>query len=306
MSDMKVKAIAPWFGGKRTMAPEIAAELGPHAQYFEPFCGSMAVLFAKEPSRNETVNDLHGDMINLARALQDESTAVPLYDRLQRTLFCEALIDDARRCLQDYEPAGDGEISVDRAYWYFLTSWQCRNGTAGTRRIDYQVAVRWTKNGGSPTVRWQNTVDSIPAWHRRLKNVVILKRDAFDIIEKFEDDRATAIYVDPPYLYETRGDGHGSKHGGSGQYLHEFSHARPGKGLFQQLDDHSRLAEVLKSYKSARVVVSYYDCARVRELYDGWTVVDKRRQKHLHVQNKRGTARKDAQEILLINGPALR
>ena len=40
---MKIKAIAPWFGGKRTMAPDIVEQLGPHTQYFEPFCGSMDV-----------------------------------------------------------------------------------------------------------------------------------------------------------------------------------------------------------------------------------------------------------------------
>jgi len=49
----KIKAIAPWFGGKRTMASTIIQELGPHSQYFEPFCGSMAVLFAKPPAQKE-------------------------------------------------------------------------------------------------------------------------------------------------------------------------------------------------------------------------------------------------------------
>ena len=39
---MNVKAIAPWFGGKRTLAPAIVVELGTHTQYFEPFFGSGA------------------------------------------------------------------------------------------------------------------------------------------------------------------------------------------------------------------------------------------------------------------------
>ena len=46
----KIKAIAPWFGGKRSMAPMIADVLGDHRAYWEPFCGSMAVLFATKPS----------------------------------------------------------------------------------------------------------------------------------------------------------------------------------------------------------------------------------------------------------------
>ncbi|MCI0421333.1 MAG: hypothetical protein L0312_19255 [Acidobacteria bacterium] len=41
---MKITAIAPWFGSKRTMAPEIVRQLGPHQFYLEGCAGSMAVL----------------------------------------------------------------------------------------------------------------------------------------------------------------------------------------------------------------------------------------------------------------------
>lgn len=54
-ADMKVKALAPWFGGKRTLAPRVIAELGEHRDYWEPFCGSMAVLLAKPVATYETV-----------------------------------------------------------------------------------------------------------------------------------------------------------------------------------------------------------------------------------------------------------
>jgi DNA adenine methylase len=299
MSDMKIKSIAPWFGGKRTMAPDIVVELGKHTQYFEPFCGSMAVLFAKEPSQKETVNDLHGDLINLARVLKDETAAPALYDQLQTTLFSEDLLEQARTHLEkSCKLPADGAVHAaqwERAYWYFLASWMGRNGTAGTKRVDYQIAVRWTKNGGSPTVRFRNAVESIPAWHRRLLNVVILQRDAFKFIDRFEDVPETAIYIDSPYHMSTRANH--DKNGGSGVYLHEFNHDSP---LFG--DDHKRLAEILCGYRKARIVVSYYDHPRIRELYDGWTFIDHARQKHLHAQNGRGARPKQAPEVLIING----
>lgn len=304
--EMKVNAIAPWFGGKRTMAPLIVTELGKHGQYFEPFCGSMAVLFAKEPSQKETVNDLHGDLINLARVLQSTTAAEMLYSRLQSALFCEDLVDCARTflCNEDnraylserLENPYVDECCIDHAYWYFVASWMGRNGTAGTARVDYQIAVRWTKNGGSPTVRWRNAVESIPAWHARLSNVVILRRDAFRIIDRFEDVKETAIYVDPPYHGSTRGK---IKDGSGGKYLHEFSHESPMFG-----SDHKRLADILNAYKHARIVVSYYDCPEIRRLYAGWTFVEHTRQKHLRAQNGRGARPKDAPEILVINGPS--
>lgn len=301
--EAKIKAIVPWFGGKRTMAPVIARQLGQHAQYFEPLCGSMAVLFAKEPSRQETVNDLHGDLINLARVLQDPQAAPVLYERLQTVLFSESFLRDAAEHLDDesslslivaHKPAADS-LSIERAYWYFLASWMMRNGVAGTARMGYQVAVRWTKGGGSPTTRFRNAIESIPAWHERLRNVVILRRDAFGIMDRFEDCEGTAIYVDPPYMASSRsGYGNGSK------YKHEFEHDNP---LFG--DDHRRLAEILRAYKQARIVVSYYDCPAVRELYDGWTFIEHTRQKHLHAKNGRGARPKDAPELLILNGPAV-
>lgn len=294
---MKVKAIAPWFGGKRTMAPLIVQELGKHTQYFEPFCGSMAVLFAKSPSQKETVNDLHGDLVNLARVLQDVDAAPKLYERLQAALFSEDLLEQARHeLIGEFPPVGVTQFLPDRAYWYFLASWMGRNGTAGTARVDYQISVRWTKGGGSPTVRWRNAVDSIPWWHQRLTNVVILKRDAFRVLDRYEDCKETAIYADPPYHAKTRGK---IKDGSGGKYLHEFEHSNPMFG-----DDHKRLAEVLRGYQKARIVVSYYDCPEIRELYQGWTFVDHTRQKHLHAQNGRGARPKSAPEILIINGPS--
>lgn len=298
--EAKIKAILPYFGGKRTMAPAIVEELGKHTQYFEPFCGSMAVLFSKAPSQKETVNDLHGDLINLARVLQNEAAAENLYERLQSTLFSEDLLEQARHELTGaFPPIGITQTLPDRAYWYFLASWMGRNGTAGTARQDYQLAVRWTKGGGSPTVRWRNAVESLPWWHERLRNVVILRRDAFSILDRFEDCEATAIYADPPYTSATRGNGKSVKNGKGGKYLHEFDH---GGGMFG--DDHTRLAAILRGYRKARIVVSYYDDPQIRQLYDGWTFVEHTRQKHLHAQNGRGARPKEAPEVLIINGPS--
>ncbi len=300
---MKVKALAPWFGGKRTLAPEIVKQLGAHRQYFEPFCGSMAVLFAKQRSQKETANDLHGDLVNLARVVQDRESAEQLYDRLARTLFSEGLLEEAKHILADdwaNELASDTPVGIDRAYWYFLASWMGRNGTAGTARQDYQIAVRWTQSGGSPTVRWRNAVDSLPQWHERLRNVVILRRDAFRILDRFEDADATAIYVDPPYVIDGKSrSGVKSRGDSSHTYKFEFNHEAT---IFEQ-DDHERLRDVLNEYKQARIVVSYYDCPRVRELYDGWTFLDHARAKHLCNVGGRSAAK--APEVLIVNGKEL-
>jgi DNA adenine methylase len=304
--EMKIAAIAPWFGGKRSMAPIIVKQLGTmFKQYFEPFCGSMAVLFAmplRQPMPAETVNDLHGDLINLARVLQSPF-AIELYDRTMRTLVCEDLLEEAERILSNtpFDPDGLYSMcSVERAYWYFVASWMGRNGVAGTAATDYQMAVRWTPNGGSPATRFRSCVESIPAWHERLRNVVILRRDAFDIIPKFDDADHTAIYVDPPYPAESRAGGKGPG-GHKGTYLHEYLHEFTHDSLYG--DDHERLAKMLRQFEHARVVVSTYDCPRYRELYKEWTFIDCARMKNLHQQNGRGQRSKVAPEVLIVNGP---
>lgn len=321
--EMKITAIAPWFGGKRTLAPEIVAELGPHKAYFEPFCGSMAVLLAKPPTQLETVNDLHGGLICLARVLADRAQAENLYDRLSRTLFHESLLDDAQQFIGvtcKEPPWKDGESCAgenpqlcrasedmtEYAYWYFIASWMARNGTSGTERINYQPAVRWSPTGGSPTTRFCSSVESIPPWHYRIRNVVILRRDAFDIIPRFQDVKTTVIYIDAPYHNKSRSGGQES----SCRYLHDFDEPKPvAKSLFdtpvQGISKHKKLADQLRAFQNARIIVSYYDCPEIRALYPGWTIVDKTTRKNLTQMGGLGACNSSAPEILLINGPSL-
>lgn len=307
---MKVKAVLPYFGGKRTLAPKIVSLIGKHTQYFEPFCGSAAVLFAKGQSQKETVGDLHRDLINLLWCVADPDDAPVLYERLLSAPFSEDLLNEARETLENDEWDSDDDYVFEscernrtRAFWYFIASWQGRNGTAGTIRRDYQLAVRWTRGGGSSTVRWKNAVESMPAWHRRLLNVVILHRDAFRWIESIEDDVRSAIYVDPPYVIDGVTRTGASSPSDSGRYVHDFGSKDSRPDLFgsKPKNEHELLAESLSKYESAKIVVSYYDCDLIRRLYEGWQFHDCSMNKQLHSQNGRGTRGKEAPEVLITN-----
>lgn len=316
---MKMSAIAPWFGSKRTLAPRIVTELGEHKFYFEGCVGSCAVLLAKEPAHHEAACDLHGALTNLAWCVQDKVAAETLFDRLSRTLYSDAVYEKSKNWLARWElgeeiPLTSGLQRVDEgildwAYHYFIASWMGRNGTAGTERINYQIATRWTPGGGSGPLRFKSAIDSIPAWCERLRNVHIMRRCMFECLEKLEDGPSAAIYVDPPYLEE------------GGDYLHGPDDSLPivrqllgletesGASLFgeQQLPPyawHRALAMALRRFENARVVVSYYAHPLLGELYPGWTQIDCSRQKNLHVQNRRGMGASVAPEVLLVNGKA--
>ena len=267
-------ALAPWFGGKRTMAPEIVAAIGPHRAYWEPFCGSMAVLMNKPRVSHETANDLHGDLVNLARVVQEQSLARDLYAMLARTLFSEALFHESRATITGSPAAAcaDPAQRVRRAYHYFLVSWMGPGGLAGIANSHQSFAKRYDTTGGSPTTRFVGAVESIPWWHERLRSVVILSADGIELCGRIADRDGTVIYADPPYLEK------------GASYLHDFTRgARSGgESLFEcEADDHERLAAALRRFKQTRVIVSYYDHPDLAALYPGWAKVSVRAAKNV-------------------------
>jgi len=282
VAEMKVSAIAPWFGSKRNLAPIIVETLGRHRAYWEPFCGSMAVLLAKPESSHETVNDLHGDVTNLAIVLQSHRCG-DLYDRCGRAVVSEAVFHHAIEQLDaPFAPSMRADdAAVERAYWFMVRSWWGRNGTVGLRDVGDSLAVRFTPGGGHGGVRWRSAVASIPAWHARLRSVLILNRDGFEILASIEDVDGVAIYLDPPYFAK------------NGKYVHEFTTV-----------DHQRLADAVQRFKKARVVVSYYDDPRLEKLYPGWSIERIAVKKSLVHCNGRGTHDHRATEVLLVNQAA--
>lgn len=281
---MEVTSIAPWFGGKRTLAPEIIREFGQHSAYWEPFCGSMAVLLAKDPCSMETVNDLHGGLVNLARVVQDDALSVDLFSRLYRTTCSEELHQEAaiRYRERGYAAAPDSP-DVEYAADYFLCSWLGRNGVAGTSSYNQGFCRRFTKNGGHAAKRFASAVESIPDWWERLRNVTILSDDAIGLLERVEDAPGVVIYCDPPYLVK------GAK------YVHDFTP-----------EDHQRLATTLSRFKKTRVIVSYYEHPLLDDLYPGWFKRRLKANKHLVNQGQRDKGGAvAAPEVLLMNMPSL-
>lgn len=281
---MKVSALEPWAGSKRTLAPLIVETLGEHGAYFEPFCGSMSVLLAKPRCTMETVNDLHGDLINIARVIQHPKLGPKLYRHLRRTLFCQEFFNDvvgqfrAEGLRFDVPP----ELDWERAARFAIFSWFGRNGTIGTDAGN-NFCVRYTSNGGQPATRWRNWVGSIPWFHRRLQGVIILRECGFEMLERIEDKPGTVVYEDPPYIQKTF------------RYEYDFADG-----------DHERLAELNKRFKHTKVVLSYYDHPDLERLYPSWEKINCAITKGLvsaGMRGKEGPVK--APEVLLVNRVSL-
>lgn len=280
--DAPIQSLAPWAGAKRFFATEVVELLGEHSAYFEPFCGSMAVLFGKPACRHEVVNDLNRDLVNVAVVLQSRYLARQLLERLHFTLAAEELFRESRALV--LEPLAGPLGNVDRAYHAMVTWWLGRNGIAGTKKSRTNFSARFTPNGGSGGVRFRNMVESVTAFIDRLERVDVLNRDGFEVIEKIEDLFGTAIYIDPPYIVK------------SFEYEHDFL-----------AKDHPRLAAAVSRFERARVVISYYDHPDLLTLYppERWTVRKFAVTKAISNTSDRSTGSTKATEVLITNTPSL-
>src|ERR1051326_6446737 len=59
-----------YIGGKKRLAKYIISIFPKHTTYVEPFAGGAQVLFHKEPSKAEVLNDLNHEVTNFFRVCQ--------------------------------------------------------------------------------------------------------------------------------------------------------------------------------------------------------------------------------------------
>src|SRR5262245_1274202 len=97
-----------WPGGKRNLRKTLLALIPQHKAYVEVFAGSAKLLFAKEPSHWEIINDINGDLVNffrvakhrpgeLAELLEHDLVAAGRFAELRASATCENEIERALR-----------------------------------------------------------------------------------------------------------------------------------------------------------------------------------------------------------------
>ncbi len=236
--DKAIKIASPlkWHGGKSYLATKIVAMMPKHIHYVEPYAGGLSVLLAKDPEGiSEVANDLNLDLTIFWRVLACEQSFPEFVRRMQATPFSEAEWNREPEGTVRHGTETTYIEAVETASRFFV---RCRQSLAG-RMKDFASLSRTRVRRGmnEQASAWLTTVEGLPEVHARLKRVVILNRDALDVIRQ-QDGPDTLYYLDPTYLHETRAT--------TGEYSHEMSN-----------EQHGNLLELLTSIKGKFLLSGY-------------------------------------------------
>ena len=235
-----MKAILKYPGGKWRIGEWIVGHFPEHKVYCEPFFGSGAVFFKKNPSYIETINEVDGNIVNLFRVCREQPEA--LANAMEFTPFSrEEFIDCYDMTVGD--AVERARRTLVRYHQSFGTSNSSRNSWKNTQ----------TAGGPRNATMWNYLPDSIMKCCERLKNAQIENIDGVELIKRYNHPD-TLIYCDPPYLQSLRK---------KKMYAHEFSDER-----------HIELLEALKQSKS-KIVLSGYDNELYNEMLPDWRTDEK-------------------------------
>lgn len=245
-----------WHGGKHDLAKWIIGLMPPRCtdpnkpdpadagwlHYVEPYFGGGAVLLANNPEGiSEVANDLNSDLTNFWQVVANDGAFSHFARRVEGIPFSE-------KEWQLAEAVEGGPVG--RAAAFFV---RCRQSLAGRMDSFAGITRNRTRRGMNEQVSaWLNCVEGLPTVHSRLKRVLILNRDALDVI-RGQDGPRTLFYLDPPYLHVTRAT--------TGEYAHEMSDSQ-----------HEALLNVLAGVQGRFLLSGYrsttYDKVALR---NGWT-----------------------------------
>jgi DNA adenine methylase len=249
-----------WWGGKHYLAKQIIALMPRHLHYVEPYAGGLSVLLEKDPfdpskfwgdkgyeqGVSEVVNDIHRELTNFWRVLQQEDTFALFLRQIEATPFSQVEWEESE-VRQHPVTSVDAEAAVA----FFI---RCRQSRAGGFKDFATLSRNRTRRHMSEQASaWWTCVEGLPAVSARLRRVVILNQPALEVIRQ-QDGPTTLYYLDPPYLHETRA--------ATNAYKHEMSE-----------DEHRELLATLRPCQ-AKVLLSGYPNPLYDQELAGWRRVD--------------------------------
>ena len=217
-----------YFGGKGNFVKKILPLIPAHRIYVEVFGGGASLLFAKDPSPVEVYNDIDSAVVDFFRVLRDKESFKRFYRMVALTPYAR---EEYYFNLKNW---GKPKDKVEKAYRWFV---MVRFSFSGLQTHGWSYSFKSSARNMARTVSgWLSAIEGLPDCYYRFMRVQIENLDFRDLIKNY-DSEETFMYLDPPYIQETR------KRGG---YRFEMSEK-----------DHRDLAELLLKSKSKFILSGY-------------------------------------------------
>lgn len=228
-----MKSFLSYFGGKSLLAGKLVPKFPEHACYCEVFAGAAWILFNKEESKVEIINDINTDLVTLYRVVQNH------LEEFMRYLKWVLISRDefGRHKIENPDTLTDIQRAV--RFYYLL-----KNGYS-SKIPNPSFSINTTRHANFNLLRIE---EELSAAHLRLSRVYIENRPYGDVLTRF-DKPHTFFYLDPPY------------------YNHEKDY---GKGIFKK-EDFDNLALVLKNIQG-KFMMSINDTKEIRQMFKGFRV----------------------------------
>lgn len=238
-------------GGKVRVA-KMLLELAPfHGEYREVFAGGAALFFQKEKSRVSWINDRHPGLYAFYVALRDHFDDLVALCLKQRGNLRKLFDYWANR--RDLMEARDDKWIVERAVQFYFIN---RTVWGGRVVYDPQRKSRLYFSNPEGWLNLEKRLEHLALVSAKLRNVKLTCLSFEDCLADATPD--TFIYCDPPYIRDT--------------------YCQPTDKLYDRSfnEEHHRLLAALLKDVSAKVMISYDNCPKARELYDDgrWRFVE--------------------------------
>lgn len=150
--------------------------------YIEPYGGSADILFCKDRSKTEIINDKDVEIVNILRAVRDESSELVKRLNTFKTVadFFEKV--SKKKNFDDY---------LDHATHDLYLRKISKNGNKS----------QFSKPTNPLT--WKNGIKSLNDYSKRLQNVYLFCKPALEVIGAFNCEN-TLLYCDPSYLIDNK------------------------------------------------------------------------------------------------------
>jgi len=191
----RLRSPLTYIGGKGNMVQKLLPYIPPHRIYVEVFGGGASLLFAKDPSPVEVYNDIDSAVVNFFRVLRDPEKFEKFYKKVCLTPYSR---EEYYYCCNTW---GECPDDIERAYrWYIMT----RFSFSGFRTHGWSFSV-WLScnNMAGVACRWLSVIKLLPEIHARIMRVQVEHYDFRKLIPIY-DKPDTFMYLDPPYILETR------------------------------------------------------------------------------------------------------